>query len=138
VVAGDLVGVIAEYDPASLEAYFEVDDLTTGYGVYFYQDLTGDVVGSGSQAEWIAERPTECLLGCEYSQLANFSTEYIFYADAASGDWSDPYTSEMGDDDSSEVDMNSCDGGTLLASPTLEDSQDFTVTWKAQGVLEHC
>ena len=138
----DLMGVLVEYDPDTAQAYFELDDLTAGFGVYLYQDVSPNAqgfTGTGSQAEWIVERPTVCGLTCQKASLPNFGTEPIVGAQAAQGDWDQPTYSNMGDRSPVEYDMYSCNGKTLLASPTAPTSTtDFTVQWHHQGIAESC
>ena len=65
--ATDLVAVVVEYDDVNGVAYWELDNLTSGDSLYLYQDLTADssgVIGSGTQAEWIVERPQICFIVC--------------------------------------------------------------------------
>jgi hypothetical protein len=141
----DLVGVIVEYDPLAAEAYFEIDDLTSNTGVYMYQDVAGDsngVVGSGSQAEWIVERPGICFIICNTSELVNFGTQPIIYAEAAAGDWSAPDYTTVSQDAPEAVAMHACPGGSsdpLLASPgSITSNEDFNVTWHAYGSIDDC
>ena len=58
---GNDVAALVEYNPATNQACFELDNFTTDLGVSDYQDLTGFDPGTGSQAEWIVERTGE---GC--------------------------------------------------------------------------
>jgi hypothetical protein len=139
----DLIGVIVEYDPASGQAYFELDNETTGLAVSGTEVISGSTPGSGSQAEWIVERPASCLLGiCNLTQLENFGTEPVINAEAITGfDWNDPTSrvvnaGAVGND---EISMYSCDQRTLLAQPSgITDNLNFTVTWKNFGIGETC
>jgi hypothetical protein len=135
----DLVAVIVEYDPLAGQAYFEIDNLTTGTGVYTYQDLTGSAIGSGSQAEWIVERPTVCGVPCHLAPLPNFGTLPIIDAQAVDGLWQDPTVSNLTDRSPNANYMYSCDGRTQLAAPNPpSNATDFSVTWHNQGKAESC
>jgi hypothetical protein len=138
---GDYVGVVVEYDPLAAEAYFEVDDYTTGNGVYAYQYVTGDIVGSGTQAEWIVERPTECFIICQMGKLTNFGTEPIGYAQAVYGStWDDPNLvwSNLSTLSPDDITMKSC-GGTVMAQPSaITSGTNFNVVWKSYGSWESC
>ena len=136
---GDYVGVVVEYDPLSAQAYFEVDNYTTGYGIYAYQYVTGDVVGSGTQAEWIVERPTYCLITCQMSKLPNFGTATLGYAQAVYGStWDDDNLawSAVSALTPNSISMYSC-SGTLMAQPSaISSSMNFNVVWKNYGSWE--
>lgn len=138
---GDLIGVLVEYDPVSAEAYFELDDETTQVGVSGTEDVTGSVVGSGSQAEWIVERPYFCFITCDYSKLTNFGTEPIVDAQAITGDtWDDPDDAVVnaGTVAQYEDSMYSCTN-TLMAQPSaITSGTNFNVTWKSYGNWENC
>lgn len=58
-----------------------LENLTTSGGACFnYTSLAGTVVG-GSEAEWIMERPTECVgSSCSLAELANFGNVTVFNA----------------------------------------------------------
>jgi hypothetical protein len=138
---GDYVGVVVEYDPETADAYFEVDNYTTGLGVYAYQYVTGSIVGSGTQAEWIVERPTECFIICQMGKLTNFGTEPIGYAQAVYGSlWSDPNLvwSNAGTLSPDAISMYSC-SGTLMSQPgAISSGTNFNVVWKSYGNWESC
>jgi hypothetical protein len=135
---GDDVSALAEYDPATGQAYFELANYTTGEGVYAYQEVTGGVVGTGSQSEWVAERPAYCLDECGLQSLSNFGDMRIYAAQAAKGDtWSDPVTFPyVGDVNPDAWEMRDC-GGTLLAQPDeIIDNTDFVDHWQDYGSFD--
>jgi peptidase A4-like protein len=135
---GDDVSALAEYDPETALAYFELADYTTGQGVYAYQQVTGSVVGSSSRAEWIAERPTYCFIGCNLLPLTNFGDLRIYGAQAAKGVlWSTPVTYPyVGQVNPDAWVMTDC-GRTVLAQPgSIIDTTDFIDHWRNYGSFD--
>jgi len=137
---GDAIESYVEWEPVDGEAYFYIDDITTGYAVYDIQYTDGgQFTGTGSQGEWIVER-TET--GSNLPPLANFGTVNIVVASGAQGTgWEDPNLTYPAAADNSpyEITMKSCDGGTkTLARPSAlaSDGTDFSVTFVQRGSTE--
>jgi hypothetical protein len=138
---GDEVGAIAEYDPSSNQAYFQLTDYTSDQGVYDYESLSGHDGAPASQAEYIVERTEECfpIGGCEYPLLADFSSAIIGEAQAATGaNWSDPTLSYpyLGSLDNVSIDMYTCNGQQLDSTEGLDSSSDFAVDYRASGHID--
>jgi len=126
------IQTIIEYDH-SFGAYAEIDNLTTGVGVYDYGDFNSSFTGSGSTAEWIVERTEE---NGKFPPLAKFGTESIADAEAAEGtSWDDPKITYPTVDGLKSIayTMTTC-AGTTLATPGTASDSAFTVTWKNKGV----
>jgi Peptidase A4 family len=134
VAPNQVIQTIIEYDPGDA-AYAEIDNLTTGVGVYDYAYLNGSFTGSGSTAEWIVERTEE---GGKLPYLANFGKVSIAAAIAAEGvDWSAGHVTypDVVSTKSTAYTMTTC-AGTTLATPSAASNSSFTVTWKNKGVSQ--
>lgn len=129
------VGAIVEYNASLNQAYFQLDDLTTGQGVYLYQDFTGS---SGEQTEWIVERTQmTTLLGDKVlPSLNDFGTEDIINAEAAIGaSWSAPTTvpAESTAVDPQPWNMYDCAALKLASAGPFAADTAFTVQWHDYG-----
>jgi hypothetical protein len=137
---GDAIESYVQYEPDQGEAYFYIDDITTGYAVYDIQYTDGgQFTGTGSQGEWIVERTEE---GSNLPPLANFGTVSIEVASGAQGTgWADPKLTYPAASANSpyEITMKSCDGGTkTLAKPSslASDGTDFSVAFQQRGTTD--
>jgi hypothetical protein len=138
---GDEVGAIAEYDPSSNQAYFELDNFTSGLGVYDYETTSGHDAAPASQAEYILERTADCypIGGCDYPLLANFGSAIIGEAQAVTGaSWSDPTLSYPYLDslDNFSLNMTTCNGQQLDSTEGLDSSSDFAVDYRSSGHVD--
>jgi hypothetical protein len=84
VTAGDAIEAFVEWDAADGEAYFEIDNLTSGTGIYFIQYTDTGFTGTGSTAEWIVERTEESgnypALLCPERERAGVCRNFCFVA----------------------------------------------------------
>jgi hypothetical protein len=112
--------------------------------VYDYQAVTGSIVGSGSQGEWILERTEACGVSCNFPSINNFGTESITSAQAATGQsWSDPanpvqypYAQTLAP---TAYNMYNCAYKQELARTNpFTNSSTFSITWLNYGVTDHC
>jgi hypothetical protein len=135
----DLVAVIVEYDDVNGIAYWELDNLTTGNSLYLYQELTADssgVVGSGSQVEWIVERPGICFIVCNTYPLPNFGTQPITSAQAGTGSINDMTVTDAKNTSPDTYNMYDCSFKTQLDSTqAFTSSTSFNVKWSAYGTV---
>jgi hypothetical protein len=134
----DNVAAIVEYNPAATQAFFQLDDFTTGQGVYAYQDVSGSPVGSGSQVEWILERTSEHngLGDAIWPSLDDYGVEGITNAAAASGpDWSDVTTDDANSSavDATPWDIYDCAGLQLDQTDAFNSSTAFDLSWLNYG-----
>jgi Peptidase A4 family len=135
VYPGDLVSTIAEYDPDTRTAYFQLNNLTTGQGVYASQLLPGPSAGSGRQGEWIVERTR---VGNLLPSLANFQTQTITNASAAIGPrWTAPsylYANNSALRPTATNMIDQCSTTTLTARATpFTANGRFAVIWGGYG-----
>ncbi|OXM64184.1 hypothetical protein CF165_28020 [Amycolatopsis vastitatis] len=135
---GDDVSAIAEYDPVSGQAYFELADYTTNEGVYYYQPVTGSAIGSGSQAEWIIERPETCNLGCSWWKLQNFGNEPIINAQAVEGStWDQVTYADAAGTNPASMTLYDCAGDQLAGVGPITGFTDFTTSWLRYGNFDN-
>lgn len=133
---GDQVEAIAEVDPTSALAFFDVVDFTTGQGFSTLESVPGEV--GASTAEWIVERPT--INGTTLPNLADFSTVDLQSDQVAYGqNWSDPNLDEpfIGSLNPEDIIMTTCNGSETMAFPdAITNGTDFTDEWNSTGTVD--
>lgn len=126
---GDLVYAQCSYDPSNQDAYYFIENVTTGKYTNPNIQLPGSNDYSGASAEWITERP---LLGGPNgtpSYLADYGTNTFEYCDTLKNGVKTPLAS----DSYTPIYMN--DGHPLSSPGPLSSSDDgtFTDTFKASN-----
>jgi len=139
---GDEIGSSVWYTPESQTAQFYILNYTTGYGLNLEESIEGNdeySPGSGSQAEWVAERPT--VAGSYYPPLPNFGSLRIYNAETTLGySWygnvydyyfSDPAVTPE------DIWMNGCSGSLMAYPGYIADSDsNFDVNWADGGITD--
>lgn len=114
---GNSVAALAEVDPVSQVAIFELVNFSTGKGVGVEEAVPGET--GGSTAEWIVERPT--INGTTLPLLADFLDVNLQNDVVAYGrNWSDPNLNEpyIGGLGTANIVMTNCAGTETMAVPT--------------------
>ena len=124
---GDSVSELISVNP-DRTVEFNICDIFTNKCVAIYKTAAKTIGGS---AEWVVERPT---VSGKFTQLANFGS-VTTSSDSFTTNGKNYYPSN-----GLPYDMRACNNTTILDSvgPYSSTFQQFSVTWKAYGTVEHC